>query len=156
MLSLPVVRAVSMRDCMTLRLELSNFFCPKGSSDKSKSKVGSVGTTGISGASAIVVTAAARDGCLEAARFAAFALAICSRNAEDDFRLVEANPSSAESTVIAVEAVEALDGFRSSPLELTDANEFLRGGRERVGNSGEVHPSVAGLKSPLAEVRDLS
>ena len=74
------------------------------------------------------------------ARFAAFALAICSLRAAEDFPLEmaeEASLSSAGSVVFPVEAVDAMDGCRYAPLELTEdlseAMEVLRSGRVRLG-----------------------
>ena len=95
------------------------------------------------------------------ARFAAFALAICSRRAAEDFALEmaeEATPSSAGSVVVPVEAVDAMDGFRYAPLEWTedlrDAIEVLRSGRVRLGCSGEARPSVDCLERLFTEDRD--
>jgi hypothetical protein len=73
---------------------------------------------------------------LAAARFAAFALAICSRKATDDLRGVRREVSSTESTVTAVDTVDALDNSRSPPEAveaLEKACETSRG--ERVGNA---------------------
>ena len=156
-----------MRDCITLRLELSNCFWPNGSSErpKSKSKDGSVGMV----AAPAVVCAATlppfpNNGCRDAARVVAFALAICSRKAADDFRLAEAEdaaPSSAGSIVTPAEAVDALNRFRLCPPPgstedlAVGASEGVRGGRALLGNSGETLPAADCLERLLAEGCDL-
>lgn len=114
-----------MRDCITFRFVFSNCFWPKGSSERPKSpksKLASVGTSGDFGI-------ADPDACLLAARLAAFAFAICSRNAADDFLDAGWGASSAESTVRAVDTVEALERFRSS----LDVIEYLIDGTDILG-----------------------
>lgn len=65
----------------------------------------------------------------DAARLAAFAFAICSRRAADDFLLVAPGGEPADSTVGAVDVGEALDGLVSSAEvveDLWDAREAFR------------------------------
>lgn len=125
----------------------------------------SVGITGVSS----VLGDNAPETCRDAVRFAAFALAICSRNAADDFRAVDIGASSTESTVNAVEAVEALDKLRPSPEvldDLADASDALRDGlggiSETIGLSRDgkegflyrLFMEALGLKGRTATVFD--
>lgn len=81
MLRRPLVRAVSRRPCRILAWDLSSLCWLKGSLDRPKSKVSSVGTNEGSDAS---TGSAAETGC-DATRFAALAFAICSRSAAEVF-----------------------------------------------------------------------
>ncbi len=132
MFSLPVTRAVSIRDCMTFRLESSNLLWPNGSSDSPKSKV-SVGITDGSKACDVIVS----ETCRLAARFAAFAFAIWSRNAAEDLR-VDDGGSSRECTVGAVEVVDGLDRLRLSPDVLGDLPEAKDPCRTGIDDRSEV------------------
>lgn len=97
----------------------------------------SVGTTGVSS----VLGDNAPETCRDAVRFAAFAFAICSRNAADDFRAVDIGASSTESIVNAVDAVEALDKLRPSPEvldDLADASDALRDGLGGISETADL------------------
>lgn len=125
-LSLPLVLAVSTLLCRTFLFEPSSFCWLNGSPDNPKSKVVSVGIRGLcSGISCAEETW--RDA---ATRFAAFALAICSLKAADDFLLEATEGDSAESIVSAVfvDVLEAPEGFVSEVAEdLWEAEDAFLG-----------------------------
>jgi hypothetical protein len=127
MLSLPLVLADSSRPCKILACDWSSLRKLKGSLERPKSKVLSVGTRGDSSDSK---TGFGADIWLDTALLAALALAICSRRAADVF-LADSDAGS-ESAVIPVpaEVTETLEGIVPSPdvaEEPRDADDTFLG-----------------------------
>lgn len=133
MFNLPDTLAVPILASITFLFESSKLLWPKGSSESPKSNVSSVGITGDFNASGPIVP----ETCRLAARLAAFALAIWSRNAEDDLREDDGG-SSRELTVGAVEVVDGLDRLRPSPDVLDDWAEAREPFRTEADDRFEV------------------
>lgn len=149
--SLPLVLAVATRAWSTLEAELASRFKLKGSSAKPKSNELSVGMTDISNdpfGRAISFCAGTGSA---AARLAAFARAICSRSAADDF--LNCGDSGAEPAVC-VDAVDEAENIVSSPEAVVEdfwdvTEPFL------MGSGGKLDFFVAGaegfLKTPFTD-----
>ena len=149
-LSLPLVLADATFPFRILDVALLSLCWPKGSVDNPKSKVVSVGIKGtaLSGLCCVPDPGVSR----EAALFAALALAICSRRADEDFR-AEGAGTSIESVVraVLVEAFEAPEPAAPSQDvadDPRDAEETFLGVLAAGFLSGA---DIDGFLSPLSE-----
>lgn len=145
----PLVLADSRRPRIILAWDWSSLRKLKGSFESPKSNVLSVGTSGGSSDSKTGFDACACD----AARFAAFALAICSRSADDVF-LTDCEGGSRESEVVAVLADTTDEPDGPSPDVAEDPREaeeiFLGGSVLALLSNADTDGF---LKRPLIEGR---
>ena len=172
----PLVRAAATRARITLACDSPLRFWLKGS--RPKSNVVSVGMTGAESRASAPKPAdkAAPDvapfspeSCCEATRLAAFARAICSRSAAEDFWLFATGlcprEDSAGSLLSAVEAVDALEAWdlavpARDAVDARDAREVFRVAEGAAATVELDDPPILvidGLRfKPVIEARDLS